>query len=711
MPAKKSKNHTDHERLEEKILKTLAQKKYIPQDQAGLARMLGIDTFQISVLGRALQSLERSGKIARIKKDRYALPLDADLIPGRIRMNRRGQGILFPENPDLPQILIPAEATGTALHDDRVLVRKEIKPGKWNQQDNPTGTVIRVLERSRKKIVGSLLRGRQSAYVAPDDPRLPADIAVPAEEARRIPTGHKVIVELTDWKSRHMSPEGRIVEILGRPADHGVDMRGILAHYQLPEKFPKAVVREAQRFGGRVTENDLRGRIDCRQHCVITIDPDDAKDFDDAICLQPDDHGRHRLWVHISDVSHYVKPGSQLDKEALQRGNSTYLVDRVIPMLPEELSNELCSLKPHVDRLTKCAEFLLDDDARVLDVRFHSAVINSKSRLTYQQAMDILKQERPSDEIALMLHKANCIARILRERRFKRGSLNLEFPESKIRLDARGRVVAVERVEHDESHQLIEELMLLTNEAVAKKLRRMQVPAVYRVHEPPDPEKLEELRALMQAHNIPCGDLSAPGEMSRLLHNIARHPAASALQIAVLRSMKRARYTNQPLGHYGLATADYTHFTSPIRRYADLLVHRTLFGKKIDVIPHARLAQITDHISATERNSQDAERDSRDVKMLAYFEAQLSSPQPHRHEAVITEIRNFGFFVDIPSLAFSGLVPVSSLDDDLYRFDPASVRLVGRRKHRNFSLGQQVQVRVLKVDRLKKQVDFKLFNH
>lgn len=692
--------------LSEDIITILSQEDYIPKDLSGLLRTLRLPRNKSPLLARVLKQLEKDGKIARIKKNKYALPTDADLIPGRIRMNRRGQGTLFPENPNLPPIPIPPDATSTALHDDRVLVRREVRPG---DPQATCGKVIRVLERARTQVVGSLLRSKHLAYVAPDDPRLPADIAIPPQEARDIPTGYKVIVELLEWQSRHMSPEGRIVEVLGKPSDPGVDMRGIVAHYQLPLEFPRAVLREAEALGDQVTAADCRERLDCREHLVITIDPDDAKDFDDAICLQPADRGRFRLWVHIADVSHYVKPGTALDKEAQLRGNSTYLVDRVIPMLPEQLSNELCSLKPGVDRLTKCAEFLLDSDARVLNVKFHSALIHSKRRFTYQEARDILRTN-PRDEIAHMLHQAHHLAQALRQRRLKRGALNLEFPETKIRLDARGRVRAVELVEHDESHQLIEEFMLLANEAVARTLRRLQRPAVYRVHEPPDPEKLEELRALVKAHNIPCGDLTAPGEMARLLKHIAAHPAGSALSLAVLRSMKRARYTNQPLGHYGLATADYTHFTSPIRRYADLLVHRALFGKKHHIPDHARLAEITDHISTTERNSQDAERDSRDIKMLGWFETQLAakSPPPPVHDAIITEIRSFGFFVELPALAYSGLVPISSLEDDLYRFDAASVRLIGRRHGRTFTLGQRVRVCVQRVDRLKKQVDFRL---
>ncbi len=703
---KQKTNNTSTSELVEHILDTLSQKDYVPTHLEELMRLLRLGEQKKSVLVRTLGQMEKEGKIARIKKNRYALPLDADLIPGRIRMNRRGQGTLFPENPDMTPIPVPPEATGTAMHDDRVLVRREVRPG---DPASARGTVIRVLERARSKVVGTLLRSKQLAYVAPDDPRIIADIAIPADQASNIPTGHKVVVELREWKSRHMSPEGEIVDVLGKATEPGVDMRGIITHYQLPTEFPRAVLNEAKALGTEVREAELKGRLDCREHLVVTIDPDDAKDFDDAICLQPVEHGRMRLWVHIADVSHYVKPGTALDKEARLRGNSTYLVDRVIPMLPESLSNELCSLKPGVARLTKCVEFLLDRDARVLSVNFHEAVILSKRRFAYQEVRDILRAPA-RDDLGRMLHAAHRVAQLQRQRRFKRGALNLEFPETKIRLDARGRVRAVEVVEHDESHQLIEEFMLMTNEAVARTLRRLQRPSVYRVHEPPDPEKLEDLRALVKAHDIACGDLSAPGEMMRLMKKIASHDAAPALSVAVLRSMKRARYTNQPLGHYGLAATDYTHFTSPIRRYADLLVHRALFGGKSSVPDHARLAEITDHISTTERISQDAERDSRDVKMMAWFESQLATRQEAQpvFEAIITEIRSFGFFVDIAALAYSGLVPVSSLEDDLYRFDAAGVRLVGRRRGRVFALGQRVHVGVLRVDRLKKQVDFKL---
>jgi len=697
--------------LEQKILQLLSEKRYTPQKLSGLSALLGLSAKDSLFLAGTLRRLEREGKIVRIKKNRYVIPSDAGLVVGQIRFNRRGDGIVYPDNLELPQIRIPPGASGVALHDDKVLVRIDSDPS-WNKHaSKPTGTVIRVLERARKKIVGSVIRSKHTVYVAPDDPRIPVDIAISPAQVKNVPQGHKVVVELMDWKSRHMSPEGRLVEVLGKPADHDVDMRCILLHYQLPESFPRAVQREASNFPNQITEEDLRGRVDCRNHCVVTIDPDDAKDYDDAICVETLSEGLFRIWVHIADVSHYVKAESQIDREALRRGNSTYLVDRVIPMLPEQLSNQLCSLKPNVDRLTKCVEFIIDDSPRVRDVKFYSAVICSRARLTYQQATEILRQKRSTDKVAKMLHEAHRIAQILRKKRFEQGSLNIELPEPKIRIDSQGRVISVERVDHDESHQLIEELMLLTNQYVARKLRHSQIPTIYRVHEPPDQEKLEELQLLMQAHNIPCGDLSLPGALSRLLTKLSQHPAAAALKIAVLRSMKRAKYSNKPLGHFGLAFADYTHFTSPIRRYADLLVHRALFGKKTDLPNSTRLVQISIHISATERNSLDAERDSRDLKMLSFFESQITTRRPQLYEAFISEIYNFGFCIEIPSLVYSGYVSVSSLEDDLYRFNPATVSLVGRKRKRTFRLGQKVRVRVLKVDRFKKLVEFTIVDY
>ncbi len=446
--------------------------------------------------------------------------------------------------------------------------------------------------------------------------------------------------------------------------------------------------------------------MDCRRQRVITIDPDDAKDFDDAICLERADHDQWRLWVHIADVSHYVHSGTALDTEARRRGNSTYLVDRVIPMLPQALSNELCSLKPGVDRLTKCVEFLLAHDGRVLNTKFYSAVIHSRRRFSYPEAFALLQRKPAPDPIEQMLHHAHGLAQRIRRTRFKAGSLELDFPEMKIRLDGRGRVAQIEKVENDASHQLIEEFMLLANEAVAARLMHLHRPAVYRVHEEPDETRLQEYREEILSYNVPCGNLRQRPEVQRLLHKLTSLPIGPALKIGFLKSLMRARYAVEPLGHYGLAKKKYTHFTSPIRRYADLVVHRALFDQNAGS-PSA-LKEIADHISVTERNSADAERDSKDVKLFAFLNAQLRSGRAERYPALVTDVRNFGFFVDVPGLAMSGLVPLSTVEDDFYDFDAARNHLVGRRTRRVIRLGEKVAVQVAKVDTFKKQVDFRL---
>jgi ribonuclease R len=558
-------------------------------------------------------------------------------------------------------------------------------------------------------LVGTFQRGRQFPYVVPDDPRIGHDIYVPPPKdvGRALNVGDKVVVELREWESRQNNPEGEIIEVLGPPDAEGVDMLSVLRQYNLPLHFPKPVLHEARVIGVEVKAGDLAGRVDCRRHRVVTIDPDDAKDFDDAISLERAEHGQWKLWVHIADVSHYVRPGTALDEESSRRGNSTYLVDRVIPMLPEALSNELCSLKPNVDRLTKCVEFLLSGEGTVLKTKFYSAVIRSERRYTYKEVFGIL-QQRSRDPREQMLHDANALAQKIRRARFKAGSLDLDFPESKIRLDEHGKVLRIERVENDASHQLIEEYMLLANEAVAARLMALNRPAVYRIHEPPDDKRLEEYREDVLSHRIQCGNLSNRREVQKLLEKLNTLAIGQALKIGFLRSLMRARYSTEPLGHYGLAKKKYTHFTSPIRRYADLVVHRALFHDSNQRLAAKSLTEVTDHISETERNSADAERDSKDVKLFAFLNAQLKSGSPQSYPGLITDVRNFGFFVDVPGLAMSGLVPLSGVSDDFYVFDDTRAQLVGRRTRRVFKLGDKVEVQVAKVDTFKRQVDFEI---
>ena len=445
--------------MKDQVIRLLGQEDYVPLNVPELLRQLRLPPHRQQELQAVLKKLAQSGEVARIKGNRYIQPREADLIPGRIRMNRQGKGFLQPDDAGLKEIAVPENATGTALHEDRVLVRRDVRRKSFRPGDDAaeTGTVVRILERRRTQFVGTLQRGRQFLFVIPDDPRIPHDILVPEprDVGRPAHVGDKVVVDLRDWESRNTNPEGEVVEVLGAPDEEGVDMLSVLRQYDLPLHFPRAVLHEAHAIGTTVHARDEAGRVDCRRHPVVTIDPDDAKDFDDAICLERVSPEQWRLWVHIADVSHYVKCGTALDVEARKRGNSTYLVDRVIPMLPEALSNELCSLKPNVDRLTKCVEFLVSNDGRVLNTKFYSAVIHSQRRFTYGEVLEVLERKPTSDPIEQMLHQAHELAQRIRRLRFKAGSLDLDFPETKIWLDERGRILRIEKTVNDVSHQLI----------------------------------------------------------------------------------------------------------------------------------------------------------------------------------------------------------------------------------------------------------------
>lgn len=700
--------------MDKRILGLLGSEDYVPSNVPELLSQLGLKPNQQQVLQSLLKSLEKQGKIVRTKGNRYIVAREADLIPGVIQITRNGRGFVQPDEAGIGEISIPESATDTAMHGDRVLVRLDVRPQglrKPGPQEN-SGAVVRVLERKRSRFVGILQRSKQFLHVTPDDPRMPGSVYVtePRDVGRQPNVGDKVVVEITQWESRQTAPEGEIVEVLGAPDAEGVDMLSVLRHYDLPLSFPKNVLHEAHTIAKSRADNqpgpqECAGRVDCRPHNVITIDPDDAKDFDDAICIEKHGHDQWRLWVHIADVSHYVRPGSALDVEAKKRGNSTYLVDRVIPMLPEALSNELCSLKPNIDRLTKCVEFVLSKDGHVVSSKFYAAVIHSKRRFTYQEAFATL-QRPPQGEIEQMLHDAHAVAQKVRHLRFRNGSLDMDFPENKIRLDERGRVLRIDRMENDASHQLIEEFMLLANEAVAGRLMALNRPSVYRIHEAPKEKKLNDYREDVLGHRIPCGNLNHRPEVQKLLSKLGTLPIGPALKIGFLRSLMRARYAVEPLGHYGLAKTKYTHFTSPIRRYADLVVHRSLFDKVELQVGVAK--QIADHITTTEKNSADAERDSKDVKLYAFLKAQIASKKPQQYAALVTDVRNFGFFVDVPDLGMSGGVPLSAIPDDFYMFDPASSQLVGRHTRRVIRLGDNVVVQIYKVDSVKKQVDFQL---
>ncbi len=695
--------------LKKDILKLLAKR---PLDKAEITEALRLEPGLRAKLLGVLRDMELAGEIARIRKDRFILAKDADLFTGVIQFHASGAAHVLNETAGGPDLYISAENSFTAMHGDVVVARvaTERVPA-WRPATTPRreGRVIRILTRANATIVGTLQKSKNFFYLVADDPRFVHNLYLqPPEPPIVAEVGDKVVAHLDSWTSRHVNPEGHIVEVLGKVGAPGVDMLSIIRKHNLPVEFPADVLRETVDVSPEVDPREAAKREDLRGRFIFTIDPDDAKDFDDAIDVEPTADG-WRLGIHIADVSQYVKPRSALDREARVRGNSVYLVDRVIPMLPETLSNGICSLKPGVDRLAFSVFAEVNRLGKVHGVRFAKTVIRSAVRLTYRQAFDILNLPARGDTLAEAVHTAWEAASVLRKKRFAAGSLDLDFPELKVRLDESGRPIRLERVENDISHQLIEEMMLLANELVGRELKLRREPAIYRIHEKPDAEKLLEFREFASGQGVRAGDLTNRAELQSLLVGLRGQPHESAVKVALLKSLKRARYSPDPVGHYGLAKADYTHFTSPIRRYSDLIVHRALerlLGLTKSGPDSRALAAVAEHISTTERTASDAERESVRLKKLEFFQLQVAERTGQTFRATIMDVRNFGMFVELPEFLLSGLVHISSLGGDFFVADLAKGRLVGRATRKVYRVGDEIEVIVAKVDMFKQQVDF-----
>ena len=653
--------------------------------------------------------METAGDLARIRKDRYIVPKEADLFTGEIQIHPSGAAHILNETRGEPDLFVSPENTWTAMPGDRVVARiiKDSHPRR-KSPERLEGRVIRILTRVNETIVGTLQKTKAFYYVVADDPRFVQNLYVPAPSGDlKADIGDKVVAKLDEWASRHVNPEGHIIEVLGRSGDPGIDILSIIRKYRLPEDFPDDVLRAAEQIAPEVPAHEAAQREDLRSHHIITIDPDDSKDFDDAVEVQRTKTG-WSVSVHIADVSHYVRPGTALDREAQTRGNSVYLADRVIPMLPEALSNGICSLKPHVDRMAFSAFAEVDKKGKITSTRFAKTVICSAARLTYKQAYALL-QEPPKDETGERIHTAWELASLLRKNRFAKGALDLDFPEIKVWLDKNGKPERLERVENDESHQLIEEMMLLANEIVARELKLAKQPTVYRVHEDPEADRLAEYQEMVASYDLNPGDLSKRENLRKLLASVKGKPYEQAIKIGLLKSLKRASYVTTPLGHYGLAKDDYTHFTSPIRRYADLIVHRSMerhLGLTKDGPRSNELDSLAEHISTTERIATDAERESTKLKKLEFFQQQLTGQAGQSFSAQIIDVRNFGLLVELPDFLLTGLIHVSMLADDFFVHEPSKGRFIGRRTKKTYAAGDVIQVTVAKVDMFKQQVDF-----
>ena len=737
----------------ELILEHLLQEGSPKQSLLELAQSLGIPQSQTAKLHKHTALWLRNGLIAEDKEKRLSIVNKETLVLGTLAFQTNGKATLIPKDktrkgiPD--RLTILAENTGTALHQDRVAVRLvrprrslnhrrhgRRKTAPRPQRDAYTGRVACVLHRAHTTLTGTLQREGAYHIVIPDNPRIVYAITVPhPKEAQCSPKpkiNDKVIVQLKEWRHSHLHPEGSIIQALGKTHTPKAEQQALLHQYGLKPTFPPKVMAELDTIQQTVTDEQRSGRQDCRKHFTFTIDPDDAKDFDDALSLQSLPQGAYRVGIHIADVNAYVPIGSALDREAYRRGNSSYLVGQVIPMLPEALSNGICSLVEGEDRLTKSVFLTFDDKGEITDTEFANTVIHSQKRLTYTQAYDLLCQntaqqanrEKPSykeDPLQKTLQILQRLASHLRTERLRQGSLDLNIPEIKIHLDAKGYADRIERLPDDESHWLIEEFMLAANESVARALSEASLPIIHRTHDDPDPKQLDELREYLATLGIHTGDLAQRSEVTKLLETIREHSQSYTLRIEFLRRLQKAGYRAQGDGHYGLNKFHYTHFTSPIRRYADLVVHRVLDAylfrlgtatapaQAPNVYSKSELTKIAEHLSQTEVNSVEAERESVKIKLLEYFERELKKDKKTHFDAVISDIRSIGIFIELTENAAWGLITMASLRRDGYAVSPAQDALIDRQASRaSYPIGSTIQVTVEQVERYKRQINFRI---
>ncbi len=709
------------------ITDVLTEADYTPMTASEIADRFELRGGAIQALRRLLHKMTISGEIVIVRNNRYTLGSPADLLAGKLEVSRSKMGFLNVAGSD-KRIRIFPENQGTALPGDTVSVRLEpvAQARRRNEEESfSTGKVIRVLERSRRLIVGTLRSTGRFWYVVPIDPSYDKDFYV--LEPHEAKEGDRVVIAFANWENRHVNPEGEIVEVIG-PADMpSTDTLAIIRHYDLPEEFPEDVMREAELAAQRL--NEPGQRRDFRGTFVFTVDPETARDFDDALSLERDEQGRRVLGIHIADVSHFVKSGSALDEEAYKRGNSVYLPDRVLPMLPEQLSNGLCSLRPHEDRLAFSVWITFDENGAPLERQFARSLINSRARLTYEQVMPMLQSQQdagdkakaaadnksiaPAAKTSLKtehlktIADVNRLAQQLRTRRFQRNALDLDVPEWDVRIDGNGLISAIIPRTSDISHQMIEECMIAANEAVDTELSRRGVPLIHRVHDTPGETKLQELAANLADMGLQPGNLGDRRNLVQFLRSIADHPLKHRIHIEILKSMQRAEYSAEARGHFGLAKKYYTHFTSPIRRYPDLILHRilaaTLAGRG-GTPKRAELDRRSGHCSATERNAEAAEKALIEIKKFRYLQQALKAATPPVFCAHIVKVVNFGLFVELDELQLQGLVHVSGISPEFVRFDAARQTL--RSRKRLYRAGMPLSVHVTRVDFDKRQVDF-----
>jgi ribonuclease R len=690
----------------EMILEVLL-KQGVPLDEDALAAILGIEKQEREPFGRRIAAMEREGQVMRNRRGTILVADKAGLIKGRVIGHPDGFGFLKPEDGSDDLFLGPKQMH-KALHGDTVLARVT----GLDRRGRREGSIVEVLERGNRKVVGRLFVEHGVMFIIAEDKRISQDFLVPPDGAKGARHGQVVVAEIVEQPTKGAEPIARVAEILGNYADPGMEIEIALRKHDLPHVFSPAVEAAAAKLPGKVLAKDIKGRKDLREFPFVTIDGETAKDFDDAVCCVPLAKGKgFRLWVAIADVSQYVKPGEPMDAEALERGNSVYFPRRVIPMLPEALSNELCSLKPEVDRLVMVCEMEVGSGGVVRHYAFYAGVIHSHARLTYTRVAAVLggREAEPPVDPALVgpLENLYSVYKTLLGAREKRGAIDFDSVETQMIFDDKGKIERIVRVQRNEAHRLIEECMLAANVCASDYLAQNEQPTLYRIHEGPTPEKLEALRSMLKDFGLALsgGDEPHAKDYQALLSRIKDKPFAGLLQTVMLRSLRQAVYSPENVGHFGLAYDAYAHFTSPIRRYPDLLVHRAikavLNGERYDAGNWAALGV---HCSETERRADDATRDVEAWLKCFFMQDHVGEEFP----GTVSGVAGFGLFVTLDDLFIDGLVHISDLGNDYYQYDPQRHLLRGERSGVRYQLGGRVKVRVVRVDIETAKIDFVL---
>lgn len=694
------------------ICELIEDEMYVPMKEKELAAFMQVSRDEREAFREVLQALLTEGRVQVTKQGKYVKP-DANQPVGTFISHAKGFGFVEIEGRE-EDLYVPEDKTGGAFHLDRVQVA--LLPGQRGKRQE--AAVVKILERGTKQIVGTYEQSQNFGFVIPDNSKIGEDIFVPKERSKGAITGHKVVVELTSYGDERHKPEGKVVEILGHINDPGVDILSIVRGYDLPVEFGEKVMNQAQRVPEEVQEADKIGRMDLRDLQMVTIDGEDAKDLDDAVSLYQDEEGLYHLGVHIADVSNYVQENSALDWEALERGTSVYLVDRVIPMLPHKLSNGICSLNQGVERLALSCLMTINDKGEVKDYEIAETVICVDRRMSYTSVKKILEDKDEAERqeyeaLVPMFEQMQQLAAILRKKRHKRGSIDFDFAESKIILDANGRPTDIRPYERNVATKIIEDFMLIANETVAQHFFWMELPFIYRTHEKPDPEKIMKLEAFIRNfgyHIKLTGEEVHPKELQKLLDKIADTEEETLISRLTLRSMKQAKYTVECTGHFGLACQYYCHFTSPIRRYPDLQIHRIikeqLRGRlKEKRIEHyeEKLPEVARHSSKMERRAEEAERETDKLKKVEYMEERIGEI----YEGVISGITQWGIYVELPNTV-EGLLHVATLPGDYFYYDENTYEMVGQSTGKTYKLGERIRVQVKDVDRFMRTINFAL---